>query len=49
MRASTAAALVGAAVLSTLVYPIVGLRLLGDRPAEASAPVEVPTLAGGTP
>jgi Kef-type K+ transport system membrane component KefB len=27
MRASTAAALVGAAVLSTLVYPILGLRL----------------------
>lgn len=30
MRASTAAALVGAAVLSTLVYPILGLRLRGD-------------------
>jgi hypothetical protein len=27
MRASTAAALVGAAVLSTLIYPIMGLRL----------------------
>jgi hypothetical protein len=26
MRSSTAAALVGAAVLSTLVYPILGLR-----------------------
>jgi Kef-type K+ transport system membrane component KefB len=30
MRSSTAASLVGAAVLSTLVYPIVGLRLRGD-------------------
>jgi Kef-type K+ transport system membrane component KefB len=30
MRASTAAALVGAAVLSTLVFPTVGLRLRGD-------------------
>jgi Kef-type K+ transport system membrane component KefB len=34
MRSSTAAALVGAAVLSTLIYPIVGLRLRGDRPVE---------------
>jgi Kef-type K+ transport system membrane component KefB len=41
MRSSTAAALVGAAVLSTLVYPIAGLRLLGDRPVEAPAPSEV--------
>jgi Kef-type K+ transport system membrane component KefB len=32
MRSSTAAALVGAAILSTLVYPLVGLRLRGDRP-----------------
>jgi Kef-type K+ transport system membrane component KefB len=31
MRASTAAALVGAAVLSTLVYPMLGLRLRRDR------------------
>ena len=30
MRPSTAAALVGAAVLSTLVFPILGLRLRGD-------------------
>ena len=30
MRASTAAALVGAAVLSTLCYPILGLRMRGD-------------------
>jgi Kef-type K+ transport system membrane component KefB len=33
MRASTAAALVGAAVLSTLVFPILGLRLRGDLAA----------------
>ena len=48
MRSSTAAALVGAAVLSTLVYPIVGLRLRGDRPV-APAPIDVPSLAGGAP
>jgi hypothetical protein len=30
MRASTAAALVGAAVLSTLVFPMLGLRVRGD-------------------
>ncbi len=34
MRQSTAAALVGAAVLSTLVFPILGLRLRGDLPNE---------------
>jgi hypothetical protein len=39
MRNSTAAALVGAAVLSTLVYPILGLRLRGSPdPDEAAAP-----------
>lgn len=36
MRASTAAALVGAAVLSTLVFPAVGLRLRGDVGGEAA-------------
>jgi hypothetical protein len=45
MRASTAASLVGAAVLSTLVFPMLGLRLRGrdgtaNRPA-AAAPVGV--------
>jgi hypothetical protein len=30
MRASTAAGLVGAAVLSTIVYPVLGLRLRHD-------------------
>src|SRR5262249_4710424 len=42
MRSSTAAALVGAAVLSTLVYPMLGLRLRGDVPVEPAVPVEVP-------
>jgi Kef-type K+ transport system membrane component KefB len=36
MRTSTAAALVGAAVLSTLVYPILGLRLRGAASPDAS-------------
>jgi len=34
MRPSTAAALVGAAVLSTLVFPVLGLRVRGDLPTE---------------
>ncbi len=48
MRASTAASLVGAAVLSTLVYPMLGLRLRRDvvDAAAESAP-ELPGLAGG--
>jgi hypothetical protein len=33
MRTSTAAALVGAAILSTLVFPLVGLRLRRGRAA----------------
>ena len=37
MRASTAAALVGAAVLSTLVYPILGMRVRRGAAAEAPA------------
>jgi len=40
MRPSTAAALVGAAVLSTLVFPILGLRLRGDI-AEGTLATEV--------
>jgi hypothetical protein len=39
MRPSTAAALVGAAVLSTLVFPVLGLRLRGDLAAEPEAPL----------
>ncbi|MGZ4173658.1 MAG: cation:proton antiporter [Solirubrobacteraceae bacterium] len=38
MRTSTAAALVGAAVLSTLVYPVLALRLRGDLDARAALP-----------
>jgi Kef-type K+ transport system membrane component KefB len=34
MRPATAAALAGAAVLSTLAFPALGLRLRGDREAE---------------
>jgi Kef-type K+ transport system membrane component KefB len=44
MRPSTAAALVGAAVLSTLVFPILGLRLRGDIEAGTLA-TEVPASA----
>ena len=33
MRSSTAAALVGAAIISTLVFPLIGLRLRRDRVA----------------
>ena len=43
MRSSTAASLVGAAVLSTLVYPILGLRLRSDTPV---APPGTARLAG---
>ncbi len=34
MRTSTAAALVGAAILSTAVFPLVGLRLRSGAPRE---------------
>jgi Kef-type K+ transport system membrane component KefB len=44
MRASTAAALVGAAVLSTLVFPALGLRLRCDLAAE-----HAPAAAGHEP
>ena len=48
MRASTAASLVGAAVLSTLVYPMLGLRLRRNTAAEVPpAAVDLPGLAGG--
>ena len=40
MRASTAAALVGAAVLSTLVFPVLGLRIRGDLEPETEAEPE---------
>ncbi len=35
MRASTAAALIGAAVLSTLIFPAAALRLRGETPVQA--------------
>jgi len=41
MRASTAASLVGAAVLSTLVFPFLGLRLRSNAPIEALPKVAV--------
>jgi Kef-type K+ transport system membrane component KefB len=41
-------ALVGAAVLSTLAYPILGLRLRGDVPV-ATAPAAAPSLVGDAP
>jgi len=53
MRASTAAALVGAAITSTLVFPLLGLRLRRDRPREpedqasrATEPLATPAEAG---
>jgi Kef-type K+ transport system membrane component KefB len=44
MRPSTAAALEGAAVLSTLIYPVVGLRLRGDL-ATRSGTTDLPATA----
>ena len=38
MTATTAASLVGAAVLSTLFFPILGLRLRGDAARHAPPP-----------
>lgn len=58
MRASTAAALVGGAVLSTLVFSVLGLRLRGDvtdeplprndpeHPRDAAAAGEHPAAQG---
>lgn len=37
MRSSTSAALVGAAIVSTMVFPLVGLKLRGDRSSAAAA------------
>jgi Kef-type K+ transport system membrane component KefB len=54
MRASTASALVGAAIISTLAFPLIGLRLRRDRPHEPQDPAHpaTPPLApaeAGTP
>lgn len=38
MRASTAASLVGAGIVSTSIFPLVGLSLRGDRASAAAAP-----------
>jgi Kef-type K+ transport system membrane component KefB len=38
MRASTAASLVGAAILSTTIYPLLGLRLRGERARAVAEP-----------
>jgi Kef-type K+ transport system membrane component KefB len=38
MRASTAASLVGAAILSTTIFPLLALRLRGDRARAAAEP-----------
>ena len=46
MRSSTAAALVGAAILSTLVFPLVGLRL--RKRSEREGAGEPPTADGET-
>jgi Kef-type K+ transport system membrane component KefB len=37
MRSSTAASLVGAAILSTMIYPLVGLRVRAGRVADTTA------------
>jgi hypothetical protein len=53
MRASTATALVGAAIISTLAFPLLGLRLRRNRPREpggqahrAREPLATPVEAG---
>jgi Kef-type K+ transport system membrane component KefB len=38
MRASTASALVGAAIISTMIFPLLGLRIRRDRPQEPEEP-----------
>jgi hypothetical protein len=49
MTASTAASLVGAAVLSTLCFPILGLRLSRDAEAPPSVPERAPAVPAGSP
>ncbi|HYU16299.1 MAG TPA: hypothetical protein VEL05_09515, partial [Candidatus Acidoferrum sp.] len=46
MHPSTAAALVGAAIISTVVFPLLGLRLRRDRPKEPGEPAPAPVAAG---
>ena len=51
MRTSTAAALVGAGVLSVLIYPALALNVVRDRGPSDPAPVPAPAPASppGTP
>jgi Kef-type K+ transport system membrane component KefB len=50
MHESTAAALVGAAIISTLAFPLIGLRLRRDRPQAPEGPVDpTPTPATAQP
>ena len=49
MRSSTAAALVGAAMLSTLIFPFVGLALRRRSEAEAEPEASPPSEAPAAP
>jgi hypothetical protein len=42
MRSSTAAALVGAGILSTAIFPVIGLRLRAGAPRDAPTPPAEP-------
>jgi Kef-type K+ transport system membrane component KefB len=46
MHPSTAAALVGAAIISTVVFPLLGLRLRRNRPKEPGERAPAPVAAG---
>ena len=46
MRASTAASLVGAAILSTMIFPLVGLKLREGRAGLDAEPSPAPSPAG---
>ncbi len=50
MASSTSAALIGAAIISTLVFPLVAMHLRGDRPGQGADPeVEAELVAEGFP
>jgi hypothetical protein len=49
MRVSTSSALVGAAILSTLVYPLVAMRLRRDLVGQLEPDVEEEPAAGRAP
>jgi hypothetical protein len=46
MRVSTSSALVGAAILSTRIYPLVAMRLRRDRVGQLEPDVEEEPAAG---